>query len=83
VTPEKGGEKAVAAVTATAPCRYETVRKIRIGSSRASVMKAYGKDIDTDAADNDTITAGSPYGGLMFSLSGGEVTRIFLGAAAE
>jgi hypothetical protein len=83
VTPEKGGEKTIAAVTVTAPCRYETARKIRIGSSRASVMKAYGKDIDRDASDKDTITAGSPYGGLVLSLSGEKVTRIFLGAAAE
>lgn len=81
---EKGGAKTLLAVTLTAPSERATRKGIRIGSSEAEVVAAYGalRDKETSQAGK-TFVAGSPYGGLIFTFSKGKVSEIFLGAAAE
>jgi hypothetical protein len=81
---EKGGTKTLLAVTLTAPSERATRKGIRIGSTEAEVVAAYGalQDKETSKAGK-TFVAGSPYGGLIFTLSKGNVSEIFLGAEAE
>jgi hypothetical protein len=77
------GKRTVASAEITAPCTFATKKGMKIGSSYDEVKKAYADNIDPEGSDKIKITAGSPYGGLLFFFKGGKVVRIFLGAAAE
>jgi len=80
----KAGAKTVLTITATAPCKLATARGIQIGSTIAAVTKAYGKVHDKEGSvPGKTFVAGSVYGGVIFTFTGGKVSRIFIGAAAE
>jgi hypothetical protein len=80
----KGGAKSVLTITAAAPSKLATARGIRIGSTIAEVTKAYGKVQDKDGSvPGKTFVAGSVYGGVIFTFTGGKVSQIFIGAAAE
>lgn len=80
----KGGAKSVLTITAEAPSKLATARGIRIGSTIAEVTKAYGKVQDKEGSEpGKTFVAGSVYGGVIFTFTGGKVSRIFIGAAAE
>lgn len=80
----KGAAKTVAAITAVPPCKLATARGIQIGSSGAEVTKAY-KDVQDNeqSVPGKTFVAGSIYGGVIFTFTGGKVSQIFIGAAAE
>lgn len=81
---KKGGAKTVSSITATTGCKLATARGIAIGSSVAAVRKAYGNvEEKSESRAGESFVAGSIYGGVIFSLKGGKVTGIFLGAAAE
>ena len=81
---KKGGAKTVLMITAEAPCSLATKRGIRIGSTSAEVTKAYGDVQDKEQSEaGKTFVAGSVYGGVIFSFTGGKVSQIFIGAAAE
>jgi hypothetical protein len=81
---KKGGAKTIAHITATAPCALATKAGIKIGSPAAEVSKVYKGHLDKENPPTPKhIVAGSIYGGLMFDLEKGKVTRIFIGAAAE
>ena len=80
----KGGAKTVLTITAGAPSKLATARGIQIGSTIAEVTKAYGKVHDKEGSvPGKTFVAGSVYGGVIFTFTGGKVSRIFIGAAAE
>lgn len=80
----KGGAKAVESIYVRSPSGLETSRGIRIGSTEAEVMKAYGRYRDNEMGENGKeFVAGSIYGGMIFQFKNGRVTEIFLGAAAE
>ncbi len=80
----KGGAKTVSTVTAIAPCKLATARGIHIGSTTSEVTKAYGKVQDKEqSVAGKTFVAGSVYGGVIFTFTGGKVSQIFIGAAAE
>lgn len=80
----EGGAKALLTITATAPCKLATARGMRIGSTIAEVTEAYGKVQDKEqSVRGKTFVAGSVYGGVIFTFTGGKVSRIFIGAAAE
>lgn len=80
----KGGAKTVLSITAEAPSKLATARGIHIGSTIAEVTKAYGKVHDKEGSEpGKTFVAGSVYGGVIFTFTGGKVSRIFIGAAAE
>jgi len=84
VSEKRGGTKSVESITITAPCTLATKRGIRIGSTEQEVKKAYKKDWNKeDSTQSGGFVAGSIYGGIIFELHGGKVSRIFLGAAAE
>lgn len=81
---KKGGAKTVSGITLKAPCKLASARGIRIGSTDNDVRKAYAKkELDKDFTRPGFIVAGSIYGGIMFTITGGRVTSIFLGAGAE
>ena len=68
------------------PSTSLTARKIGIGSTWDAVNAAYGDvhdDAGLDPADKSVFTAGSVYGGVLFSFEAGKVASIFMGAAAE
>jgi hypothetical protein len=77
------GTLAIFSITAEAPCDFKTKAGVGIGSSYAEVEAAYKKDIDPEATDKTQITAGSVYGGIIFSFKNDKVNKIFLGAEAE
>jgi len=81
----KGGPKTVAAIEVQAPADLATGQGIRIGSSEAEVLAAYGRFRDQEgfSKPGKTFVAGSVYGGLMFTFKNGRVAGMFLGAAAE
>lgn len=80
----RSGPQTVGGVIVVAPSTLTTRRGVGIGSDRADVERAYGDVRDRESeSDEDSFTAGSIYGGLHFTFEAGEVTRVFLGAAAE
>jgi len=80
---DKGGAKRVMSITIRSPSLLRTTRGIRIGSTEQELMKAYGPYQDEEMSRRGRFVAGSIYGGVIFSVKAGQVTRIFLGAAAE
>lgn len=80
----KGGAKTVLTITASAPSKLATARGIHIGSTITEVTKAYGKVQDKEGSEpGKTFVAGSVYGGVVFTFTGGKVSQIFIGASAE
>jgi len=81
---KKGGAKAIVRISAIAPCTLATKAGIKIGSASTAVSKAYSSHLDKENTPTaDLIVVGSIYGGILFDLEKGKVTRIFFGAAAE
>jgi hypothetical protein len=83
VSVEEGATKLIESIAVTAPSSLTTKRGIGIGSAEQEVMSAYKPYWNREESGPGSFVAGSIYGGLMFDLEGGLVTRIFLGAAAE
>ncbi len=84
VAKEKGGFKSIESLTITSPSILQTQRGIRIGSTEAEVIKAYGRFRNAEASKpGELLVAGSIFGGVMFDFQQGRVSRIFIGAAAE
>lgn len=70
-------------ITMSAPCTLKTSQQIGIGDTKESVLKAYSDSIDKDSGDDNTMVAGSVYGGVIFTLENNKVKSIFIGASAE
>ncbi|MCX7708413.1 MAG: hypothetical protein N2484_01040 [Clostridia bacterium] len=67
------------------PCDFKTKRNIGIGSSKEEVLKVYKEELNPENSGHDTESyiAGTVYGGIIFGFENGEVSSIFIGAAAE
>jgi hypothetical protein len=65
-----------------APSTLATDRGIRLGSTADEARAAYAGTLDSRAGE-DSIVAGSVYGGVIFTVEGGRVVGIFVGPAAE
>lgn len=76
-------KQAVNMITIKSPCRFRTNRNIGIGSTKDEVITAYQEEINPESGNNDSIVAGSVYGGMIFSFEKEQVSEIFIGAAAE
>jgi hypothetical protein len=84
VAKKKGGIKSIESITLTSPSTLQTQRGIRIGSTEAEVVKAYGPFRNAeDSRPGELLVAGSIFGGVMFDFQQERVSRIFIGAAAE
>ena len=84
VSKKKGGLKSIESLTITSPSILQTQRGIRIGSTEAEVVKAYGRFQNAEESKpGELFVAGSIFGGVMFDFQQGRVSRIFIGAAAE
>lgn len=79
----QGGDKIVRSITIAQPCNFTTSQGISIGSDSKIVKEKYLKLIDASNSDANTIVVGSIYGGTIFTLEDGAVSKIFIGAAAE
>jgi hypothetical protein len=79
----QSGAQQVCSVTLKSPCSLKTKKGIALGASYQEVMKAYTGNIDKEQASKNAIIAGSVFGGVVFTFTGGKVTRIYLGASAE
>lgn len=80
---KKTAPKTLASFTASAPCKLATAKGVTLGSPASAVRKAYGAFENKEEGNADMFVAGSIYGGILFDFSGGKVSRIFYGAAAE
>ena len=81
---QKENMQEVNMISIKSPCDYKTQRGIQIGSSSAEVQRAYKNEINPqDSKLPATIVAGTVYGGIIFGLTNGFVTSIFIGAATE
>jgi hypothetical protein len=80
----RDGMPVVGRVTIVSPCTLKTKRGIGIGSTAQEVQIAYKDEINPESIrENSSLVAGTVYGGIIFSLKDGVVSRIFSGAAAE
>jgi hypothetical protein len=79
----KPGNQSLNMITITKPCELKTKRNIGIGSTYEEVDNAYRKEINPEFSDTETLTAGSIYGGIIFSFQNMRVISIFIGASAE
>jgi len=79
----EGGRKKVRSISAFYPCKLTTSRGIIIGSSEDFVKEKYLNLINLTESEPDAIVIGSIYGGTIFTLESGIVSRIFIGALFE
>lgn len=71
-------------IDVSAPFSGKTRRGVAIGALEADVVRAYAETLDPEASrQGEKVVAGSLFGGIIFTIEGGRVTSIFLGAAAE
>ncbi len=75
--------KEVMMITIMAPCSLRTSQNIGIGSDINLVKEKYQNLINKSSSDDKEIVVGSIYGGTIFSIENGKVSKIFIGAAAE
>jgi hypothetical protein len=81
---KKSGAKTVFHIMASAPCTLATRKGIKIGTEESLVRKAYAAHVDREnEKEPGTLVVGSVYGGIIFNFTGGKVSSIFFGAAAE
>ena len=73
----------VFSISITSPCTFKTNKNIGIGSTYDEVMTTYAQEIDKTSSDENVVTVGSLYGGIIFEFSNKKVLKIFVGAAAE
>jgi hypothetical protein len=66
-----------------APCPLKTLRNIGIGSSFEEVKEAYSEELDATFSSDQTLIAGSIYGGMIFNFENGKLSSVFIGSAAE
>lgn len=78
-----GQPKQILMIEISAPCNLKTNAEIGIGSDKESVIQAYHNYQDNSYGGDEFFTAGTAYGGLIFSFENGKVSNIFIGAAAE
>ncbi len=84
VSEKKRSPQTIGEVSVSSPCRFETKRGIRVGSTETEAEQVYRKDIDKESSQKgEQLVAGSPYGGLIFRIQKGKVANITLGAIAE
>lgn len=76
----KNNGQVVDRIAVQSPCDWKTTRGIGIGSAEAEVRTTYRSEINPNSKD---LVAGSVYGGIIFRLSEGQVSYLFIGAAAE
>lgn len=88
----KGGQ-VINAITIIAPSELKTLKHIGIGSSNTALYDVYKDQLNPEESElnklknNDpseyTVTAGTCYGGVIFTMKNNKVIKIFIGAAAE
>lgn len=85
MTGEKEADQKVYSINAKEPCNYVTLKDIKIGSTKAEVLAAYGYAVkdQTDEGTKDSIAAGGTYSGIWFGMKDGLVESIFIGPGAE
>ncbi|HEX2954169.1 MAG TPA: hypothetical protein VHR47_09330 [Bacillota bacterium] len=59
-------------------CPLRTPRGIRIGSSKAKVLRVYAHEINADESTEDIIVAGTKQIGLIFALENDRVEAIYI-----
>ncbi len=81
---EESGEKKVRGITISSPCTLKTEQRIGLGSPEALVLERYADVVDKSTTEaGQSITVGTIYGGTIFTIEKGDVSRIYIGAAAE
>jgi hypothetical protein len=80
----RGGAQSVERLQIAAPSGLKTPEGIGIGSKAEQVLAAYRSELDPETPPTEqSIVVGSLFGGMIFTLTNGVVTEVFLGAAAE
>ncbi len=70
-------------ISVNAPFAGKTDRDIGLGSTEEEVRAAYSASLDPSSRPGEMVIAGSVYGGIFFTITGGKVSKIFIGAGAE
>jgi len=73
----------VGRITVTIKNSDKTQRNIGIGNTMQEVKEAYKKSIDNELTSENSLTAGTVFGGIIFSFKDNKLTEIFIGAASE
>lgn len=79
----QGGVKKVLSIIVEHPCKLTTSQNVGIGTSVKTVREKYNMLIDVSNSSAEFIVVGSIYGGTVFTLKSGILSKIFIGAAAE
>lgn len=66
-----------------APCPLRTLRNIGIGNTFEEVKEAYKEELDDSFSSDQTLVAGTVYGGMIFNFENGKLSSVFIGSAAE
>ncbi|HAN10684.1 MAG TPA: hypothetical protein DCP90_08755 [Clostridiales bacterium] len=75
--------KIINKITISGPCNFETNKGIKIGSTKEEVITKYKSIINSQDSADDWIVVGSVYGGVMFEIKEGKVSKMYMGASAE
>lgn len=75
--------KSILTITVTQPNQFKTSKGVSLGSAKSKVLAAYQEALDLEMSNEDQIVVGSIYGGVIFDFKNHEVSKIFIGAAAE
>lgn len=87
------GNESINSITIKNPGTIKTIKNIGINSTNQEVFQAYKNELNPEESDltkmkaNDpseySVTAGTCYGGILFTLKNNKVSEIFIGASAE
>lgn len=90
---KEDGVESVNSITIKNPAEVKTTRNVGINSTNQEVFQAYKNEFNPEESDlkkikdNDpseySVTAGTCYGGILFTINGNKVKEIFIGAGAE
>jgi len=78
-----GKPTSVASFTLEKGAPWRSLIGVGLGSTIADVKHWYGPYRDQDSSKPGRFVAGSLYGGIVFGIDGGVVSRVFVGASAE
>ena len=79
----KNGNKRVYSILIQSPCTLKTSKGIGVGSDEKMLRTEYRGWIDEGSSTAESIVVGSLYGGTVFSMKNGVVSKIFIGPVAE
>ncbi len=74
----ENSDQLVNSILVNSPSNAKTSRNIGIGSSIDEVRSKYAKEIDISQSSENSLVAGSPFGGIIFTFENKKLITIFI-----